>query len=382
MVRPIVSFFLLIVYGFFPSFSSAAVPLKIDQERSLVFRFTGDEANRLNAYLKERTLLESDFGQVYYRGERMSLACSELDDCYLWLDQREWHARTFAWSTALVFDFTLPLAKATLIGQLSVSPDAGYGSAKMELTLQDAANHETFALEKPLSCPMLRPSGLIPLEKKGDCRLDLSPVKPKNPNYAESIQYVQNADNVILTLKGPWAEKLFRLSDAVEVDPNNSERLRVQLGPGLFCWNLNPFGTAPYEVEPFACQADLSRAMKVGNDENEEKREENRNEKNSFLQFSTFGSYNSGITAVDSYSLVLRPTFKDSLLFRYELFFNALGQEIFMTTCPTRLDSSPPRACRYIYNTAMDVGIYPIANPVQGVAVGWGLVKERSPETK
>jgi hypothetical protein len=343
--------FLAILYA--SAYPSASIALGHDLSKAdnLVLRFTGSEAQKLTSFLKDRFRKETDYDQTRYYGDRMSLACSEQDDCYLWLTRKEWQME----GSGNSLNFTLPLKQSTWTGQLSLSEVASQNESMIRLELKDLYYPGTFSFTKALKCPVIK--GAEPsasLHGDGDCRLEFSSSPKKGLPYAPSIQFVHNLDNIIVNFKGPWAGKLFASANASEVDPHDSKRLRAQLGPSLYCWNLDPLDQERFLDDSYVCQTKLLR------------------QDGDKVHFSSQGSMKGN----KDFTLTLTPIFRKGMLKDFDLHLHAEDRNWIITHCPNYAKNAGFGQCGIFYDLKMDAGLYPIGNSVQGVAVGWGVVKQ------
>ncbi|WP_141732219.1 hypothetical protein [Oligoflexus tunisiensis] len=345
-----------LLYLFLPWTAFSAVRIDLGQEENLVLRFTGPEAQRLTEFLKERFRQEMDFGATRYHGERMSLACSEHEDCYLWLSRKEWLPGADDGATSTVLTFTLPLKQTTLSGRLSLTAGPEDKST-IQLQLQDPYYPGAFSFKRSLNCPVVKGvKEQAPLHGNGDCRLELSSAPGKGRPYPPSAQFVHNLDNIVLSFQGPWARKLLDSAPVSGVDPYDPERIRAQLGPELYCWNLDPLGTKPFLNDSYACQVNL-------------RRQDGENP-----QFSGQGAMKGN----KDFALILQPDFRNGILKDFDLHLRAEGNDHTITHCPNYGKNAGFGQCTVFYDMKIDVDLYPIGNAVQGVAVGWGVSNQKN----
>lgn len=342
-------------YFLFPLFAFSAVRNDLSKEDNLVFRFTGLEAQKLTTFMKERGRRETDYDQSRYYGERMSLACSEHDDCYLWLSRKEWKLDGNGAAASSVLTFTLPLKQTTWSGRLSLTAASSPNQSTIQLQLQDLYYPGTFAFTKTLNCPVVKGETQAgSLRGDGDCRLELSSSPKKGRSYPASLQFVYNLDNIVLNFTGPWAKKLFEAAVASEVDPYDPKRFRAQLGPELYCWNLDPLDQDAYLDDSYVCQTNLLR-------------QDGEN-----VRFSSQGTMKGN----RDFSLILKPLFRNGLLQDFDLLLHAEGKDWIITHCPSYAKNSGYGRCSIFYDMKINVDFYPIGDSVQGVAVGWGVTKQ------
>jgi hypothetical protein len=342
-------------YLLFPLSAFSGVGNDLSKADNLVFRFTGLEAQELTSFLKERVRREIDYDQTRYYGERMSLACSEHDDCYLWLSRKEWKIDGNGAAASSVLTFTLPLKQNTWSGRLSLSAAASQNESTVQLQLRDLYYPGTFVLTRSLNCPVVKGETQPgPLQGHGDCRLELSSAPKKGLSYPASLQFIHNLDNIVLNFTGPWARKLFEAAVASEVDPHDPKRIRAQLGPELYCWNLDPLEQDPFLDDSYVCQTNLLR-QDSGN-----------------VRFSGQGTMKGN----RDFSLILKPRFRNGLLQDFDLLFHTEAKDWTITHCPSYGKNSGYGQCSIFYDMKINVGLYPIGDSVQGVAVGWGVTKQ------
>lgn len=60
----------------------------------------------------------------------------------------------------------------------------------------------------------------------------------------------------------------------------------------------------------------------------------------------------------------------------FELVLRLKGQEQSLTHCPNYGKNEGFGQCGLFYDMKVDAGLYPLGNSVQGVAVGWGIIKK------
>lgn len=325
----------------------------LDHETSLLLRFTGPEAQKLTNFMKERVRHESDFDQTRYYGDRMSLACRENSDCYLWLSRKEWQMKRNA-STAVI-SFTLPVQQNTWSGQVSISDAASSGSSQIQFQLQDLYFPGSYTFSQPMICPRVQgEAGQPTLHGNGDCRLELSSSAKKGLPTSPSIQVIQNLDNIIVNFKGPWAKNLFASAPASEADPHDPQRLRAQIGPETYCWNLDPLGQEKFLNDAYVCQSNMKRKPDAA------------------LPFVSQGSLKND----KAFSLTLKPRFRQDILQDFDLILHLQGQDWTITHCPNYAKNAGFGQCGLLYDMKLDAGFYPLGNSVQGVAVGWGIIKK------
>jgi hypothetical protein len=336
-----------------PIMSSAAVPEPpaFEQKNAIVFRFTGTEAHGLREFLQPRAVEALDSGLRYY-GDRMSLACSVQDDCFLYLSQREWAAQRDPEAQTLTMDFTLPVLRTTLEGRLTVSSSIPDTSNRFLLQLKDNNSGEAFTFNNALDCPIQWEWKEEFLKGNGDCRLDFGAEK-RYLTYQPSIQFVHNSENTAAVLRGPWAEKLFKAGGKVEVEAEPTHG-RVTIGPHFYCWDLDLPGQEDLPLEErYMCQIKLVPASQGE------------------LQFVAEGSTADG----EAFTFIMRPRFEKNLLHGFELIQDSAQGAVTIDYCPYDRKTDGPRYCSFALNYKRDVIYYPLWTPVQGVAVGWGVRK-------
>jgi hypothetical protein len=325
----------------------------LSQESDLVLRFTGPEAQKLSSFMKERVRLQSDFNQTRYYGDRMSLACREDSDCYLWLARKEWQADGRASSSILTF--TLPVQQNTWSGRLVISPGLSSQQSQIQFQLQDLYYPGLYAFAAPMTCTRGRGTEeFTSLKKDRDCHLELSTSPKKGLPISPSIQVVENLDNIIVNFKGPWARNLFSSAASRDVDPNDPQRMRAQIGPETYCWNLDSLDQDKYLNDPYVCQTNMKRKSRTA------------------LQFVSQGTLKDDAT----FSLTLSPSFRHGIVQDLELILHRQGQEWTITHCPNFGKNAGFGQCGVLFDMKVDAGLYPLGNSVQGVAVGWGIIKK------
>ncbi len=332
---------------------SYAAENDLSSEDSLVFRFTGPEAQNLSKFMKERLHRETDFGETRYYGDTMSLACNDQDNCYLWLVRKEWQLDENNLSPSTVLKFTLPVKQTTLSGRLTLTAPHKESQREVNLQLQDLYFPGSFSFTKAMDCPSVRGPTDAVMRGEGDCRLELSGSSKKTLPYATSIQFMHNLDKIVLNFKGPWARKLFNSAASIETDPHDPMRLRARLGPTSYCWNLDPLEQDRYLLDAYVCQSSLLK-------------------QSSKLEFSSQGSIKDA-----NVILSLKPAFQNEILRDLNLTLEMEGQEWTIAQCPNFSKSSGYTQCSLFYDWKLDTGLYPIGNSVQGVAVGWGVIKPK-----
>jgi hypothetical protein len=317
------------------------------QDNNLILRFTGPNAEKLRNFMKERVRLASDFDQTRYYGDRMSLACREDSDCYLWLSRKEWQIKKTKVSS--VISFTLPVQQNTWSGQLSIFNATSSSQSQVQFQLQDLYFPGVYTFTQPMICSRVQEEAeLIPLNGSGDCRLELSNSAKKGLPTPPSIQVVQNLDNIIVNFKGPWAQRLFSAAPVQEADPQNPQRLRAQIGPETYCWNLDPLGQDKFLNDAYVCQSNMKPASSPA----------------------------SSFISQGSSPLTLKPFFRNGIMQDFDLVLQLKGQQWTITHCPNYGKNTGYGQCGLLYDMKADAGLYPLGNSVQGVAVGWGIIKK------
>jgi hypothetical protein len=325
----------------------------LSQESDLVLRFTGPDARELSSFMKERVRLASDFDQTRYYGDRMSLACREDSDCYLWLSRKDWQLNRKTASS--IISFTLPVQQNTWSGQVSISDPTESNHNQVQFQLQDLYYPGHYSFTRPMIC--IRVQGTekqVNLYGNGDCRLELSKSPKKGLPANPSVQVVQNLDNIVVNFKGPWAKHLYSSARVIESDPHDPQRLRTQIGPETFCWNLDPGEKEKILNDAYVCQTNMKRRPGAA------------------LQFASQGSLKDN----KSFSLTLTPSFRKGIVQDFDLALHMKGQEWTISHCPNYGTNSGFGQCGLLYDMKVDVGFYPLGNSVQGVAVGWGIIKQ------
>jgi hypothetical protein len=338
------------------TFLLAAFPLlsqELSQESDLILRFTGPEARKLSSFMTERVRPASDFDQTRYYGDRMSLACREKSDCYLWLSRKEWQMSKTASSS--IVTFTLLIQQNTWSGRLVLSPEPSFHQSQIELQLQDFYYPGLYSFTQSLTCSRLHATDLpASLSAEGDCHLELSTSPEKSLSTSPSRQVVQNLENIIVNFKGPWAKHLFSLAPSRDLDPNDPQRMRAQIGPESYCWNLDPLGQDKFLDDPYVCQTNVKPGSSA------------------LLQFASQGH----LEDEKAFSFTLSPSFRQSILRDFDLILNMEGQNLTITHCPNFGKNAGFGRCGVLYDMKADAGLYPLGNSVQGVAVGWGVIKK------
>ncbi|HET9241227.1 MAG TPA: hypothetical protein VFO10_28440 [Oligoflexus sp.] len=324
----------------------------LDHESSLLLRFTGPEAQKLTNFMKERVRYQADFDQTRYYGDRMSLACRENADCYLWLSHKEWQMKRNA--SAAVISFTLPVQQNTWSGQVSITDATASGSNQIQFQLQDLYFPGTYAFTQPMICPRVQgEAGQPTFNGNGDCRLELSSSAKQGLPTSPSIQVIQNLDNIIVNFKGPWAKHLYASASTSEADPHDPQRLRAQIGPETYCWNLDPLEQEKFLNDAYVCQSNVKRKPGTA------------------LQFVSHGS----LKVDKTFSLTLQPSFRQDILQEFDLVLRLQDRDWTITHCPNSAKNAGFGQCGLLYDMKLDAGLYPLGNSVQGVAVGWGIIK-------
>lgn len=337
-------------------FTLSASPLlsqDLTHETSLILRWTGAEAQKLSRFMNERVRLSSDFDQTRFLGDRMSLACRESADCYLWLSRKEWQIETSGSSS--IISFTLPIQQNTWSGHLSISTAASSSQSQIQFQLQDLYYPGQYTFTQPMICNRVQgETGLPFLQGHGDCRLELSNSAKKGLPTTPSLQVVQNLDNIIVNFKGPWARHLFSSAPNNEADPHDPQRLRAQIGPETYCWNLDPLDQDKFMNDAYVCQTNMKP------------------------KFSTAISFTSqGRLKEDRpFSLTLKPVFRKGIMQDFDLVLQLEGQDRTITHCPNYGKNAGYGQCGLLYDMKANAGLYPLGNSVQGVAVGWGIIKK------
>jgi hypothetical protein len=321
------------------------------KQNALVFRFTGTQARSLSAFLKEYTAEPAEKSEVDYVGNLKSLACKrEGEECLLWLTQKEWEAREqlSTLEETLTLSFTLDYQTNALAGELRISQRADAEDYAFNLALSDSVQEEGLSFSEALLCPIISgPAIRESLKGDGDCRLDLlGPREKKVLDYHPSLQFIRNSSSIALVLDGPWAEQLFRMNEPGEADPESGGRKRVSLGPDIFCWAFPVPAT-----RPFICQILFKKSP------------------NADLSFSA----QSNPTTKPSFSLHLTPGFDSNLLQRLDLTYHSSGQTQTIKTCAVAAPYEVENRCVLYYDLFNDVSGYPLGQPTQGIAVGWGV---------
>lgn len=322
----------------------AQTPSDLSEATSLIYRFTGTEAVRLKSFLQERMDSELDASGVLYYGNLKSLACSEKNDCFLWLAAKEWQDASHG-SQDFQIAFTLPVSDAILKSRLTVTTST-IGERNLSLELLDLQKPSATLSLQSNACGTVKGSKLPPLAY-GDCRLELSNALKDVLPYPASSEFVQNAENIVVSFVGASAKKIYE-SMPDEVDPGIPTRRRIQLGPQFYCWNLQP--ELKNSPESYACQGNFIGTPSDG-----------------IFDFSSPVIYQGQPTHSD-----LQLNISNSIVSSIGLSIDGLP----LGACPVYSKKGADRDCKILYNWKLSVDSYPVNPITQGIAVGWGLVPE------